>query len=238
MKSREILKLIMKKYILHSKRFSWYTVICLFFIIWGFVDLLFFQSTHGASTNMMVIFLYIPLTVGMNMSALEISKINYLVPKSEEERKKIKCYEAIVIFVISTIFSIVVGVIVCLINLKIGIYCAYMYLTIGIPVTIAMSLSGFGLYYKKGDKRKKKKNLYVMKIGSGIIAGIGLLYLSVFMLRTNSYFIRNIVAAVALLGSLVYGIYYAMRIKKLGFGYDDINKDFVNLYKQTGYQNS
>lgn len=228
----------MKKYILHNKRFNWYTVICLFFIIWGVVELIFLKSTHGASTNMMVIFLYIPLTVGMNMSALEVSKINYLVPKSEEERKKMKCYEAIVIFVISSLLSIAMGAIVFLIDLETGIYCAYMYLTIGIPVTLAMSLSGFGLYYKKGEMRKKKKTLFIMKLGVGIIAGIGMLYLSVFMLRTNSYFIRNLFAAVSLLGSLVYGIYYAMRIKKLGFGYDDINMDYVDLYKQTGYRNS
>ena len=234
----EMVKLTLIRYMIHCKKLSWYGVTTLFFLVIAFVDLIFFYEMEGNSVVLLVVFIYIPLTVGINMSTVETSKINYLIPKSIEEHKKLKCCEAVMIFVISLLSSLAIIGVVFLISTTMGIFCSYVYAVIGLPITAAMSFTGFGIYYKKGEKRKKVKNLLFLKITIGALFGIGSIFLTDYLFNIKSYFLWNIITAVSFLVTIGYVLYYVTRIRKLELRYDDINFEYANLYRQTGYHSS
>lgn len=183
----------------------------------------------GKAQNMFFIaFMYCVAPIGKAIEPCEYSKCYYLVPKTEQERKRFVRYQNLVKMIISFIVCTIVLVIGMLLRPEVKQYLISSYLMGGCAFILVNGVCGYSSFYVS---KRKSYAIYLIKYWFTVVAMCLIMSVGQF----SGFFLSKKhvmwLTIATLLCSIIYHIYYRIRYRKANVIYENINKEEKRLCK-------
>ena len=234
MTRQEMRKKLWLKVKINYKAYLLFLLVTIIFTVLAVINCIHVENEDLSSVaiTIFVVFLYWALTIHSAICILERSKINYLVPRSEDDIKQFIHYQCRVKCILILIVTGVFFVVFYLIRPEAITIIRNSALIGGVCMGIFVSYSSLDSYYIDGKKHKKYGSVYyTFVIIFGVILGMGLTSGTIYLARNKLYFVWNIISAVAVLVSVIYVGIRVRRFGKMHPCYEDITVCDGRLYK-------
>lgn len=225
-----------------NARYSWkkYIIFLAAYVLFLIVSIVQLKDRHPETGDnclfLLCAYIYGPLVVTIACSTIEMAKCNYLIPRTPSERKQMIVMQNMIKMVVGLVLSFGFFWVSIWINPRMFQISLLMCFMSGVPMTFMLAVGGMDIYYKEGDKKKKRSNAYYYLVTAGSLM-FGFSFVSISMILSEAGFelVWVIVDILLCIASFLYFIYYYYRFSKLDAIYDNINFHHIRLYKQGNF---
>ena len=214
--------------------YALYLGLTIFFISVYFVTMI--QSDAKEFEDMqslvMLVFLYIPVNLNLMIQTIEYSKCYYLVPRTNEERKRFMVFSNIVKMISSLVLITLVLAISLRFHPEASAYLIRTYLYAGVAFTIALGCNGYGIY-RKNKKQQSYKAFMIRYVLSIVLITAVTLAVFAFSKKADS-FMGKYGAYIILLLAIGYHGYVYIRFRKTEAVYENIDRNERRIMTRMG----